>query len=159
MPNEARIRIALATGELEIEGSDEFIARYEASVRSMLERLEKQTVSMPAPDEGSKLSKDVLPGVPQGQKPEFGELLHSLPTGAAGTDQILLAGYYAGQGTSDNTFSTNDANKLLIEQGIKLSNPSQSLKNNLTAKRVFKVGSRYRVSKIGEQHVQSFTGS
>jgi len=44
---------------------------------------------------------------------------------------------------------------LLIEQGVKLSNASQSLKNNVTAKRAFKVGSRYKVAKSGVDYLKT----
>jgi hypothetical protein len=79
-----------------------------------------------------------------------------LAKNASQSDKILLAGSFAAQGTGDKTFSTSEASALLVEQGIKLSNPSQSLKNNLAAKRVFKQGNRFRVSKIGEDHLKTF---
>ena len=73
----------------------------------------------------------------------------------SGTDQILLAGHYAAKVSSDGTFSTNDAHKLLIEQGVKLSNASQSMKNNLTAKRAFKVGGRFKIAKTGIDYLHA----
>jgi hypothetical protein len=92
------------------------------------------------------------------EKREFGEVLHALPNKASGPDQMLVAGWYAQDGSTDNTFSTGEANQLLLGQSVKIANPSQSLKNAIAAKRVFKVGSRYRVSKIGEQHLHSLIG-
>ncbi len=94
-----------------------------------------------------------------GTAKEFGEAIHSLPKGSSGTDQILVAGYYAAAGSADGTFATSEANSLLVEQGIKLSNPSQSLKNGLAAKRVFKVGKRFKLSKTGEDSIRSFIGA
>jgi hypothetical protein len=93
-----------------------------------------------------------------GEQQEFGEVLHSLPNSATGPDRMLLAGSYAQLASADNTFSTGEANQLLLGQGVKLSNPSQALKNAIAAKRVFKVGKRYRVSKSGEEHLKSLTG-
>jgi hypothetical protein len=44
---------------------------------------------------------------------------------------------------------------MLIEQGIKLSNPSQSMADNLKAKRVFKVGKNWKISKSGEDYLRT----
>ncbi len=154
MADQSRIRISLSAGELELEGTDAFVANYEDDIRAMLARLRDQPIRAGAAEtKGAGRAANVEGGA--SLPTEFGEILHSLPKGASGTDQVLVAGYYASQGNADSTFATTEANKLLIEQGIKLSNASQSLKNNLTAKRVFKVGSRYRVSKMGEQHIQT----
>lgn len=156
MGSGSSIRICLSTGELEVAGDDEFIARFGDDVAAMLTRLRSQAVApgQPGGDGGGEQS------APDGQsgsakQPEFGEVLHGLPNGATGTDQILLAGYFAQHNSKENSFATGEANALLVEQGVKLSNPSQSLKHSLTAKRVFKVGSRYRISRTGEQHLQS----
>ena len=70
-----------------------------------------------------------------------------------GTDQILVAGHYAAMNNAQQTFVTAEANKLLVEQSIKLANPSQSLKNNLNSKKVFKVGSRFKLSRDGIDRV------
>jgi hypothetical protein len=72
---------------------------------------------------------------------------------------MLVAGWYVQQASADKTFSTGDANQLLLGQGIKLSNPSQSLKNAIGAKRVFKVGKGYKVSKTGEEHLKTLMGA
>lgn len=157
MTGQAKIRISLGTGELEVEGPDQFVDKYEEDIRMMLDRLREQ----PAVVRGGAASggNGSMAGRPistiRAESGEFGEVFHSITNGATGADQILVAGYFAAMKNSEPTFSTNEANRLLIEQGVKLSNPSQSLKNNLSAKRVFKVGSRFRVSQTGEQHIQS----
>jgi hypothetical protein len=72
---------------------------------------------------------------------------------------MLLAGAFAQSASDDNAFTTGEANQLLIEQGIKVGNPSQCMTNNLKAKRVFKVpGNKYRVSKQGHEHLQKLGG-
>jgi hypothetical protein len=153
-----KIRVSLANGEIEVEGPDQFVSKYEDDIRELLDRLKEQPVPAKAASAGNGQTMATRsPGVIGGAS-EFGEVLHALPKGATGSDQILVAGYFAARGNTEQTFSTNEANRLLVEQGIKLSNPSQSLRNNLSVKRVFKVGSRYRVSNIGEQHVLSLVG-
>lgn len=157
----ARIRISLTAGELEIEGPESFVSQYEESIAAVLERLrEEGVVAVAAPPQqpavvaASNGAAESAPAPAAASEEPFGEVLHSLNT-KSGTDQILLAGHYVGKGSADGTFSTTEAHKLLIEQGVKLSNASQSLKNNLSAKRAFKVGSRFKISKAGIDHLNT----
>ncbi|MGH6919854.1 MAG: hypothetical protein ACREJ0_19375, partial [Geminicoccaceae bacterium] len=83
----------------------------------------------------------------------LGELLHRLPRSATDVDRMLLAGHIAQSRSSDNAFSTGEANALLTEQGVKIGNPSQSVKQNVIARRVFRHQRRYRVSQIGLDHL------
>jgi hypothetical protein len=154
LAEDARLRISLSTGEIEIAGPPDFVAKYDSEFRSVLDKLGHGVVhAPPVPNVGAALTtpaqtaSDGLAGM------AFGEIIHALPRGASGTDQILVAGYFSARGSADKTFSTGDANKLLVEQGIKLSNASQAMKNNLQQKRVFKVGNRFRLSKPGEDYV------
>jgi hypothetical protein len=155
----ARIRVSLSTGEVEIEGSEEFISQYAESIDQVLERLKTDGPVAPPPQQAAAPMGVAAPaqaapaGAPANEEP-FGEVLHSLSS-KSGTDQILLAGYYVAKSAPDGTFSTTDAHSRLMEQGVKLSNASQSMKNNLNAKRVFKVGSRFKVSKTGVDHLNS----
>ncbi|MEO5535261.1 MAG: hypothetical protein ABIR17_09040 [Pseudolysinimonas sp.] len=89
---------------------------------------------------------------------DFGELMIGLPNSVTGTDQMLVAGLFAQRQSADNTFTTKDASSLLLEQGYKVGNPSQSMTNNLKAKRVFKVGTSYRVSRAGIDYVTQLFG-
>jgi hypothetical protein len=52
---------------------------------------------------------------------------------------VLAAGYYLQQLSGDDSFATGDANKRLAEHGIKIGNPSQCVRQSLTARRVFAV--------------------
>lgn len=158
----AAIRVSLSTGELEIQGSEDFVSQYAESIQALLERMHTQGPVLPPPQTqhaGSAASSTVQTASgPSGDDVPFGEVLHSL-TSKTGTDQILLAGYYVSKGNSEGTFSTTEAHAKLIEQGVKLSNASQSMKNNLTAKRVFKVGSRFKVAKQGLDHLKTLGAS
>jgi hypothetical protein len=147
----------LGAGDLEVEGSEQFVAQYQSALSELIDRLKSQ----PRPAAGGETAGRSSPASTvseAGEPREFGEVLHSLPNGASGSDKILLAGSYVQRTDSNNSFSTGEANQLLLGQGVKLSNPSQALKNAIEAKRAFKVGSRYRVSKVGEDHLKSLTG-
>ncbi|WP_314093980.1 hypothetical protein [Microbacterium foliorum] len=164
MPEEAgstsRVHINLSSGELDIRGSEEFVSQYADSIEDLLQRLRTEPIPAAAPVAPVLGSPDLASietskvAQPSTRLEPFGEALHTLAS-KSGTDQILLAGYYVSEASGDGTFATAEANKLLIEQGIKLSNASQSLKNVLAAKRVFKVGSRYKVARSGIDFLKS----
>jgi hypothetical protein len=72
---------------------------------------------------------------------------------------MLMAGLHLQRRAADRAFTTSDANRLLLEHGIKLGNPSQSVKQNLVAKRAFAVQrGRYRVAQGGLGHLEQLTG-
>jgi len=163
MVDEARLRISLAAGELELAGSAEFFAQYDEVVREVLARLTdpaRLTVAGPAVGQAAAqhLNGHPADGGIAAALPEFGGALHRLSNNASGTDQILVAGYYASRRRPDRTFGTSDANTLLVEQGIKLANPSQSLKNAMDSKRVFKAGKNFKLSRDGIQRVGQLLG-
>ncbi|MCU1460208.1 MAG: hypothetical protein JWO37_283 [Acidimicrobiales bacterium] len=148
-----RVRIVVGETELEVEGDADFIGRFDDSIAAMLEAL---SAGGSTEGGGKRRAKRTITHTDDG---DFGELLHALPKDATGTDQMLLAGRFAQLESDDKSFATKDAASLLLEQSIKIGNPSQCMTNNLKAKRVFKVGDRYRVSKSGEEYLDTLTAS
>ena len=148
-----RIGVSIGTHQLDVEGSEEFIAKYEEPLRGILDRLANDVAGAAAPPPPA--ASGATPGHRSGLgELEFGEALHLLGS-TSGTDQILLAGKYAQDANEDHVFGTGEANQMLIDQSIKLSNPSNSIKRNVTSKRVFKTGGKFRVSRAGEDHLAS----
>ncbi|MGH6899765.1 MAG: hypothetical protein ACREJ5_24980 [Geminicoccaceae bacterium] len=150
----ARLRINLAQREFEVEGSESFVAAYAERLDQLLARLTETPESArrapaAASPEGDGLSTAGT----------FGELLQRLPRAATDVDRVLVAGYFAQQNGADNGFGTGEANTLLTEQGVKVGNPSQCVKQNLLAKRVFKHQGRYRVSQIGLDYLRQLIGT
>ncbi|HEX7133468.1 MAG TPA: hypothetical protein VF228_12895 [Iamia sp.] len=155
-----RLRLTVGDCTLEIEGDDAFFERHATTLETMVARLDRAP-SAPSGRQGggggATSGRGGLAGTGDGATGtvEFGEQLGGLAATATATDQMLLAGLAAQRASGENTFSTGDANQLLIEQSVKVGNPSQCMTNNLKAKRVFKVGNRYRVSRAGEEHLAS----
>lgn len=151
-----RISVTVGDRQLDLEGPEPFIANYADALQRMLDRLVRDvatsTDSPPPTEAGAKGSHEPSPG-----HMEFGEALQMLRS-TSGTDQILLAGKFVQDESEDRTFDTRDANQMLIDQSVKLANASNSIKRNLTRKRVFKVGGRFRVSRTGEQYLASLFG-
>ncbi len=151
MSERARLRVNLAQSEFEVEGSEAFLRTYAERFDALLDRLgdrpqpdDAPTAGTPPPPPAATLSIDTT---------SLGELLHRLPRSATDVDRMLLAGHLAQSRSAANAFSTGEANTLLTEQGVKIGNPSQSVKQNVIARRVFRHQRRYRVSQIGLDHL------
>jgi len=160
MEGNAKIRINLNLREFEIEGSEDFINSHSEKIDSFLEIL-KTTPPTPQPtiiQQPVVLSttQNPAPNPKLGSIPEtFGEYLHLLSNNAKDIDKVLLAGHFAQASSESGSFSTSDTTQLLIDQGIKLTNPSQTIKNNLDTKRIIKLSKgKFKVSKDGADYLQ-----
>lgn len=155
----ARLKVNLAQGEFEVEGSEAFVRGYAQRIEALLAQIAPRgdappsAIPTPAPASVGAPPATVVEG------PPFGELIQTLPRNATDVDRMLLAGVFLQQRAAERAFATADANRLLLEHGIKLGNPSQSVKQNLVAKRAFAVQrGRYRVAQGGLAHLEQLTG-
>ena len=162
----ARLRVNLSQGEFEVEGDEAFVRAYAERIEALLARLgpvAADAPSDPPPAPAASPPPTVAPAAaaaaePAGEPP-FGEWLQGLPRNATDVDRMLLAGLHLQRRAADRAFTTADANRLLLEHGVKLGNPSQSVKQNLVAKRAFAVQrGRYRVARDGLGHLEQLTG-
>jgi hypothetical protein len=152
----ARLRINLSQREFEVEGSEAFVKGYTQRFEAWLGRLDPPVEAPPAAPVPRAARTPVRAGGPGAET--FGELLQRLPRAASDVDRMLAAGYFAHMRSADKSFSTGEANSLLTEQGVKVGNPSQSVRQNLAAKRVFKHLGRYRVSQTGLDYLRQMLG-
>lgn len=152
----ARLRIKLAQGEFEVEGSESFVKAYAERFDAWLKRLDEPPSAAPPPAQAESAPRGRAPAAPA---QSFGELLHQLPRAASDVDRMLTAGYFVHLRSADKSFSTSEANALLTEQGVKVGNPSQCVRQNLVAKRVFKHLGRYRVSQTGLDYLRQMLDS
>ena len=155
MEQRARIRVDLAQRAFEIEGSETF-------VRELLDRLE-DLVQNGAPAEVAAVFAEPppapVPAAPASELGSFGEFIQRLPSSATEVDRMLAAGYWCQAQSADDAFATGDANRRLTEQGIKLGNPSQCVRQSLNARRVFAVQrGRFRVSQTGRHYLRQLVG-
>jgi hypothetical protein len=155
----SRVRINLAQAEVEVEGSEAFIAGFRPQLEALLERVaavqatQREKPAVPAT--ASPVSPVAPPRV---ELPPFGEYLHFLPQSATEVDRMLAAGFYLQQLAADDSFATGDANKRLAEHGIKIGNASQCVRQSLAARRVFAVArGRFRVSQQGRSYLRQLT--
>jgi hypothetical protein len=155
----ARLRINLSQREFEVEGSESFVSAYAERFDHWLGRLGGAPDDAPAPEAAPPEPAPSLRPPAAAPAHTFGELLHRLPRAASDVDRILAAGYFAYLRSADKSFSTGEANALLTEQGVKVGNPSQCVRQNLIAKRVFKHLGRYRVSQTGLDYLRQMVGT
>lgn len=142
-----RLRINLSAREFEVEGSETFVRGWAERFDELLKRLDE-----PLPrTKPAELATS-------GPHETFGEVLHRLPRTVTDVDRILVAGHFAQSQRADRSFATGEASALLAEQGIKVGNPSQCVKQNLIARRIFKHEGRYRVAQQGLDHLRRLLG-
>lgn len=160
-----RLRINLSQGEFEVEGSEAFVERYAERIDALFASLAngrsaEPIAALPAATIRQPVSANPSNGTASnGNSPEhLGEWLEHMPRSATDVDRMLLAGYFAQVRSADQCFGTGEANALLTDQGIKVGNPSQCVKQNLVAKRVFKHHRRYRVSQTGLDQLRQLLG-
>lgn len=152
MGAQARVRLDLGQRAFEVEGTESF-------VREMVERLEAVLQVEGGGDASLPVAEPPASAVPSPVLGTFGEFVQRLPGSATEVDRMLAAGYWAQRQSVDDAFATADANRRLVEQGVKLGNPSQCVRQSLTAKRVFAVQrGRFRVSQLGRQYLRQLMG-
>ena len=142
-----RIRVDYLNRAFEVEGPVEF-------VESHASRLE-DAFSSTAP--GISNARTPVPKAGPEGKGAFGEVLHRL-TSTSGTDRLLLAALYVEDASPDNLFTTGEANALLKQQRIKLSNASQTASNLQKAKFVFREKGKLKITQSGLDRLTAIGG-
>ncbi|MDH3662261.1 MAG: hypothetical protein OEU92_19905 [Alphaproteobacteria bacterium] len=157
-----RLKINLSAGEFEVEGSEAFVERYAERIDALFAGLAGSGSAepvLPTPATVTLNANSSNGAAIQGSAPaHIGEWLEHMPRSATDVDRMLLSGYFAQLRSGDQSFGTGEANALLTDQGIKVGNPSQCVKQNLVAKRVFKHQRRYRVSQTGLEQLRQLLG-
>lgn len=174
MENLTKVYINIKTGEVSIEGSEDFVSKQMDSLEDIISLIQvepeilltdTETVDIETDNEKSdtgiastiatdKTNGDlVVPNV-------FGEWLHMFRDDINDQDKALITAYYVQQDSENNDFKTSQINTSLKDHGIKLTNTSTTLKQIAKKKLIFqtrKVGklSFKRVSAEGVKHLKS----
>jgi hypothetical protein len=152
-PENVRVRVNFGAREVEISGSNEEVAQW-------WERLEPILKDIGQPKQRSPQTAN---GLGEGRSEEdsryesFGEYFNEFPSSITDVDKMLAAAHFVQSTDPGNLFTTAQASKLLSEQGIKLANPSQCVKQNAEKKHVFTQNGKYRVSKSGIDRLTELT--
>lgn len=160
MSNSTVVRINLKSGEIEIQGTEEFVERQLANLDSLLVTISSSgnTTPFSPPQERRKRGEEQITDEASELPGTFGEWLNRFPRDLTDQDMALVAGRYVQNDSDSSEFKTSQVTSMLKGQGIKLANTSHSIKRLITKKLAFvtrKEGriSYYRLSKDGEERV------
>lgn len=156
----AKVRICLSRQEVEVEGSEAFVREYTDQIGALMAKLMQFAASSDAtPAAELTLQAGHSTGVEAEKAASFGELFQYMPKTATDVDRILLAGFYIQKNDPSNNFTTAGVNSLLIEHGVKLSNPSECVRRNIATRRVFNTKGKYQVSQVGVEYLRHLMGA
>lgn len=156
----SKVKINIASGEIEFEGSEEFVERRLEALPSLLESLKLKVAPAapaqpplnPAVHAPNEQNKSNVPDT-------FGEWMHRFPSDISDQDAVLLTSIYVQRQSEANEFKTAEVNKMLMEHGVKVSNTSTSLNRLVSKKLLFQTRKDgklkfLRVSKDGEAKIE-----
>ena len=164
------IRIQAGAFALDLAGPrpfvEEMMGRFDPFVRRLTESGPTDAAGgssgVAAPARSSPTPAPANPGDAGGMPDEFGEWLTLFPRDVTDVDRVLIAAFFAQQADpEERAFSTRAVNKLLQDQGVKVSNASECVRRNTSTKRAFALagGGKYRVSRLGEDYLNDLRAS
>lgn len=148
-----RVRANKRTGELEIEGSPEAVAEWWDRLWPEMGQIGGEEQGHPG---GGKRNLNNNGGT-NGEMPEFfGEFYSEFRSDVTDVDKVLVAAAFVQSGDQERVFTTKAVNQALLDQNVKITNPSQCVRRLIDTKRAFVVpGGKYRVSASGFEHLNS----
>lgn len=154
-----KIRINLSAREFEVDGDSEYIEQvFGDKIKSYLDIISNVPVSTETNRRDSDTVKTIkdTPHDKDNTFDSFGEYYSHFKRDIGIVDKLLIACYYVQMNSPSKSFELPEASSLLLDQGVKLSNPNAFNKSNISTKKVFKMsGKEYRVSDIGVEYINS----
>ena len=157
-----KIRISLTTREVEFEGDlqlikENFGEHIEDYLKTLRKDTPKNSETKRNPSSQEHAPKSPEPNSDSSSIPDnFGEFFSRYPKSLSNVDKILLASYYIQNTTEGKSFTVKDAEDILIDQGVSLSNAGVFNKSNISTKRVFKLsGKNFRISDTGVEYIKT----
>lgn len=167
MSESATFRINVKTGEIEITGSEAFVEARIDSLNEILELVAEASLAcpsndiVPVPEPTPQATDAPEPVTTPSKLPEtFGEWMHSFRDNINDQEKALMTARFVQEQSATNDFKTAEVNKSLKDHGIKLSNPSKTLKQLEDKKFLFQTRkegklSFKRISRDGENHLST----
>ncbi|MBU2515105.1 hypothetical protein KJ966_27630 [bacterium] len=171
-----RVKINLQSGEIEFEGSEEFVQNQIDNLDSVIKLLSSvkttaitqrsdigETEPMETDSETDENTQELNNNNSNGEisvPNSFGEWLHKFKDDINDLEKCLVTAFFEQKNSQQNDFKTREVNNALKEHGIKLTNPSTSLKRLVEKKLLFQTRKNgtvkfMRVSQDGMQLLKS----
>ena len=158
--NNSKINVKVGEVEISIEGPSDFVTKQYREMEEKLGIQEKVTGTKPAksktPTRKSTTTKTRKKSAPKAktstQADQVGEWMKSVPKKLKNTDKALIAAYLNQLASGENTFKVRDVTNTLKSNNIKVSNPSNLMRNAEKARKLIE-----QVSKVGRQAQYRFT--
>jgi predicted transcriptional regulator len=158
--NVSRIYVKVGEIEFSIEGNPEYVnEQYQQMAKDL--NLQQKLQGSVQQQEKSKAEKSA----PESTIEDFSEWVKNLPKGLKNRDKVLLAAYFNQLRSMNNVFRVRDVNKILKNQGIKITNPSSMINNLAKSQKILQQVSRegrqkyFQITKEGERHIKALLGS
>ena len=144
------------TGEIEVEGAPELVAEWWDRIWP---QLSENTGGKNAAGRFPALHRETSTAPTAGNThvPEvFGEFFNDFRSDVTDVDKMLIAGAFVQAKDPDRAFATKNANELLMDQNVKLTNASECVRRLIASKRAFVVAEgKFRVSAQGFERLKS----
>ena len=151
------MRLNFSVREIEISGSDACVHGWYDRLNEVVQHFLEAPAIRANPADKQPLDDDdsAEAGRIDANTASFGEFLQRYPDDITDVDRMLVAGFFIQKAADDDSFKTNDANQLLLQQGFRISNPSECVRRNASTRRLFTVKKGvYRVSDPGRRYLQ-----
>jgi hypothetical protein len=168
--NNTKVKINIHLGELEFEGSEEFVKGQMDKLEAIVDIIaqlyvdeENNEIEEVVYEERKEVeeSKLMLEEEKPLEVPEtFGEWKHRFIDDTNDLDKVLMTAYFTQIKSGQNEFKTKEVNDTLKDHGIKLTNPSRTLDRLTDKKLTFQVRKSgkikfLRVSADGISHLKT----
>ena len=173
--NNSKINVKVGEVEISIEGPSDFVTKQYREMEEKLGIQERITGSKPAKSKTPKTTtrksattrattrtkkKTATKAKNSEQAGQVDEWMKSVPKKLKNTDKALIAAYLNQLASGDNTFKVRDVTNTLKTHNIKVSNPSNLMRNAEKARKLVEEVSRvgrqahYRFTKQGVEYVR-----
>jgi len=179
--NNSKINLKVGDIEFTIEGSSDFVAKQYREMEKKLGIQEKLKGEKSTETATKTTTRKKSPGRPKKKTTtksaatsksatstvasQVSQWMKQVPKKLKNTDKALVAAYLNQLASGENTFRVRDVSNTLKDYGIKVSNPSNLMKNAEKARKLIEEVARegrqaqYRFTKEGEEYVrQKFPG-
>lgn len=155
-----RIRLNLINKEIEIEGSEEFIGKYQMVIDQFINVIKDDPIQTVESSAAPRKTDDIkyegktkkiggidIPG-------SFGEFYIKFSREITVGEKMLIAGFYYQAFSEDGLFTPKEASDLLREQSVPVSNASVFVKSLHKANKLFIQSGKYKVSERGIEYIK-----